>query len=237
MHIVTNTDTVVRILVAALLGSLVGYEREWSGQDAGFRTHILVSVGAAIFTIIQMEMIEWVALVTLENPQLVNVLSSDVTRLIAQIVSGIGFLGAGTIIVTNKSVKGLTTASSIWAIASIGMAAGIGSYFLAGTGTVVILITLHVIQRALHVEDTKQIQIQYLQTEENFHRILDFFHSLDIRVLRIEHAVDLSLEHEPRSNDLFWVGVPRDFVMYDLLHGLMDLPNIFSIKIEKVKGD
>lgn len=237
MHIVTNLEVIIRILFAAILGSVVGYEREWTGQDAGFRTHILVSVGAAIFTIIQMEMIEWVAIATLKNPQLVNVLSSDVTRLIAQIVSGIGFLGAGTIIVTNRAVKGLTTAASIWAIASIGMAAGIGNYFLAGTGTIIILITLHLVQKAFQVEDTKQIQIKYYQTEEHFRGIVDYFHSLNIRVLRIEYNVDLTSEKNPISDDLFVVSIPRDYVQHDLLKGLMNLSGLLSISIETSKGD
>ena len=237
MHIVTNLEVIIRILFAAILGSIVGYEREWTGQDAGFRTHILVSVGAAIFTIIQMEMIEWVAIATLKNPQLVNVLSSDVTRLIAQIVSGIGFLGAGTIIVTNRAVKGLTTAASIWAIASIGMATGIGNYFLAGTGTIIILITLHLVQKAFQVEDTKRIQIKYHQTEEHFQGIIDYFHSLNIRLLRIEYNVDLTSEKKPISDDLFVVSIPRNCEQHDLLKGLMNLSGLLSISIETSKGD
>lgn len=233
MHILTNTDIFIRLLAAAVFGSIVGYERELTGQDAGFRTHILVSVGAAIFTVIQLEAVEWVSIVTLENPDLVGVLSSDATRLVAQIVSGIGFLGAGTIIVTNRAVKGLTTAASIWAIASIGMAAGFGHYFLATVGTMIIFVVLHLVQRVLYVEDTKQIHLSYTHRDETLQNILDFFHSKHLRILRIEYNVDLMTENGPVSHDIFVVGIPQNQSVSDLMNGLMDISHIMNISIER----
>lgn len=233
MHILTNTDILIRLLVAALLGGIVGYEREISGQDAGFRTHILVSVGAAIFTVLQLEAAEWVAKATMESPELIGVLSSDVTRLVSAIVSGIGFLGAGTIIVTSGAVKGLTTAASIWAIASIGMASGFGHFFLATVGTVIIYVVLHLVQRALHSEITKQIHVTYSERDLTFPRIVEYFESHGIHILRIEFKVDLTGKDGPISSDVFVVGIPRDHALSDTLDGLMTLPNLQAISIEK----
>ena len=228
-----NGGIILRLLTAAILGSIVGYERESTGQDAGFRTHILVCVGSAIFTIIQLEAAEWVAQVTLSQPELVGVLSSDVTRLTAQIVSGIGFLGAGTIIVTNRAVKGLTTAASIWAIASIGLAAGVGHYFLAFTGTAIILIVLRLLQKILHIEDTQHIHIKYRNRDQTLPEITDFFNSHKIRILRIEFNIDLTAEDGPVADDTFVVGMNRERSLDGVIKELIQLPHLEHVSTAK----
>lgn len=231
--VLTNIEIITRLIVAAVLGSAVGFEREKKGQDAGFRTHILVSLGSAIFTIIQLEAAEFVVQVISENPDAAQVLSSDVTRLISQIVSGIGFLGAGTIIVTNRSVKGLTTAASIWAIASIGMAAGVGQYFLAFVGTVIILIVLRLIQRVFQVEETKRITIKYGQREKTLTKINNYFKENNIHILRIEYNVSLEGESPPLSHDTFVIGIPREMDLNSLIEDLIEIPELISISTAK----
>ena len=114
----------VNLLVAAGLSALVGFEREYTGRDAGLRTHIMVGMGAALFTIVGAE------------------LGVDRTRMAAQVVSGIGFLGAGTIFRAGDNVKGLTTAAGLWTVAGIGVAAGFGMLLLATTATVIALVVL-----------------------------------------------------------------------------------------------
>lgn len=125
---------VVRLLVAVLLGGMLGLERELNGRWAGLRTHMMVSLGAAIFTI--------TALFTASN----NL--SEVTRVIQGIAAGIGFLGAGTILKLSSrlEVKGLTTASSIWLAAALGTVAGLGLYALAAASVLVALIVLAVLR-------------------------------------------------------------------------------------------
>lgn len=91
-----------RIILAVLFGSVVGYEREVKGHDAGLRTHILVCVGACIVTLVQLDVTYNTVEMAIKNPDLLQVLNTDMTRMPAQIISGIGFLGAGTIIVTKK---------------------------------------------------------------------------------------------------------------------------------------
>jgi len=114
----------VNLLVAAGLSALIGFEREYNNRDAGLRTHIMVGLGAALFTIVGAE------------------LGVDRTRMAAQVVSGIGFLGAGTIFRAGDNVKGLTTAAGMWTVAGIGVAAGFGMLLLATTATVVALVVL-----------------------------------------------------------------------------------------------
>lgn len=117
-------SNLVNLLVAAGLSGLVGFERQLNKRDAGLRTHIMVGMGAALFTIVGAE------------------LGMDRTRMAAQVVSGIGFIGAGTIFRAGDSIKGLTTAAGLWTVAAIGVAAGFGMIGLATTATLVALFVL-----------------------------------------------------------------------------------------------
>ena len=121
-----------RLVVALLLGAAIGFEREMDRQPAGFRTHSLVALGSALFTIIS---------------SYGFVGATDPTRIAAQIVSGIGFIGAGTILHYRGGVRGLTTAASLWSVAAVGMAAGAGLLVMAAVGTVLIVVVLFVLER------------------------------------------------------------------------------------------
>ena len=132
----TQLELSLRMAAALSLGAIVGFEREMHGQPAGFRTHALVSTGSALFTIVS-------AYGFTGSPH-------DPTRIAAQIVSGIGFIGAGTILQYRGHIRGLTTAASLWSVAAIGMAAGAGLYLMAAVGTGLIVVILTALDR---VED------------------------------------------------------------------------------------
>src|SRR5216110_4065643 len=125
-----------RVALAAALGAVLGLERELREREAGLRTHLLVSVGSALFTIVS----AYGFREFLTSGQ--SVIRADPTRIAAQIVTGIGFLGAGAIIRQGLSVRGLTTAASLWVVAAIGMASGAGYYSGAVIATVVVLVSL-----------------------------------------------------------------------------------------------
>lgn len=133
MHIGVELDITLRLAAAAMLGGLVGLERERIHRAAGLRTHILVSVGSALFTL---------AGIYGFQPGVPGQATVDPSRIAAQIVSGIGFLGAGTIMRHGLSVRGLTTAASLWTVAGIGLACGAGFYFGAAATTAVVLVAL-----------------------------------------------------------------------------------------------
>ena len=124
-----TVEMVLRLVLAAVLGGLIGAEREWRGKVAGTRTHLLVALGAALMMLV---------------PQRAFGGVGDPGRVVAQIVSGIGFIGAGAIMVDRHSVHGLTTAAGIWVAAGIGMATAAGLYVLAAAATVLSLIGLEV---------------------------------------------------------------------------------------------
>ena len=131
-----QADLSVRLLLAALFGAAVGFERELHGHPAGMRTHLLVSLGSALFTVLS-------AYGFASEPGG----AVDPTRIAAQIVSGIGFLGAGAILKDGLSIRGLTTAASLWATAAIGLAAGAGEHLLAIVGTGIVLFSLWPLNR------------------------------------------------------------------------------------------
>lgn len=124
-----NDEIIIRFLLAALWGGLVGMEREYRSKSAGFRTMIMISIGSCCFTILSMFIGE----------------GSNPDRIASNIVTGIGFLGAGVIFKGDNRVNGITTAATIWAVAAVGMAIGAGKYFMAGYASILILIVLAIL--------------------------------------------------------------------------------------------
>ena len=137
-------EFVLRIFVAALLGGAIGLEREYRAKEAGFRTHFLVALGSALFMIVSAYGFEG----ALNSPEH----RWDVSRVAAQVVSGIGFIGAGTIIFqkNENAVRGLTTAAGLWVAAAIGMTAGAGMYIVAIAATVMVVVCLELMNFLHH---------------------------------------------------------------------------------------
>lgn len=143
MHIaVTLPEIIVRLALSVFMASVIGYDREHKNRPAGIKTHALVCAGACIIALIQ-EKIGYDAIqIAIHQPKLAGIVRADEARLIAQVVSGIGFLGAGTILVQHRTVLGLTTAASLWAVAGIGLAIGMGDYTIGIAGAVAVVLVL-----------------------------------------------------------------------------------------------
>lgn len=139
MTSLSDAELVQRLLTAALLGAILGFERESRQKSAGLRTNILIAIGSALFTLMSYELAA-------------EVTGGDPGRVAAQIVTGIGFLGAGAIMRTEGGVQGLTTAATIWVNAAVGVAAGGGEYhlaFIAAAVTLVVLLLLQPFEKAM----------------------------------------------------------------------------------------
>jgi putative Mg2+ transporter-C (MgtC) family protein len=146
-------DLSVRLIVAAVLGLAVGFEREIHGHPAGLRTHMLVAMGSGLFTVLSIHGFGTPSLATPIDP----------TRIAAQIVSGIGFLGAGAILKDGIVIRGLTTAASLWATSAVGMAAGAGEYVIAAVATGTILVSLwpiNALAERLHGTAAPEVQLR-----------------------------------------------------------------------------
>ncbi len=151
----------LRIAAAALMGGLIGIEREYRAKEAGFRTHFLVALGAALFMVLSAH--GFGDVLFSEGTRL------DVSRIAAQVVSGIGFIGAGTIIFQRHAVHGLTTAAGLWVTAAIGMAAGAGLYVIAAFTTFLVLLGLEVLHALLPHTNKRTIIASF--TAEDRHSV------------------------------------------------------------------
>ena len=152
---------ILKIMLAAMLGGIVGLERELSHKEAGLRTNILIAIGSTLITILSFKI---AALAP----------GADPARLTAQIVSGIGFLGAGAIIQARFAVHGLTTAATIWTVAAIGIAVGSGFYLLAFVVAILVVIVLTVFRLLLAIlEKQKQNFVYLITTEEKASLLVD----------------------------------------------------------------
>jgi len=137
--VIDDGGIALRLVIAAALGGLVGLEREYRDQPAGFRTHILVATGACLFTLVSAYGFK-----EFETRSADDAMRADVTRIASQVVVGIGFLGGGTILRYGGSVRGLTTAASLWVTAAVGLAIGAGFYVGAGVSVAIAIVSLAV---------------------------------------------------------------------------------------------
>lgn len=183
----SEAELLLRLLLACLLGGAVGLERELSGQGAGFRTHILVALGCCLFTVVSAY--GFGPFVAGTGPG-----RFDPTRIAAQVVSGIGFLGAGAILRSGTGVHGLTTAASLWVVAAIGLSVGGGYYGGAGLATGLAIASLWGLKRVRRrlFRDLRGSQVELIlraRPEMDLATVVQQLAALTVRIdrLRVEH--------------------------------------------------
>lgn len=196
-----NVEILSRLLMAALLGSLIGFERERLNWAAGLRTHMLVCVGASLMMLVSA--FGFADALTQKNVVL------DPSRVAAQVVSGIGFLGAGSILLRGEVVRGLTTAASLWSVAGIGLAVGGGMYTAAIGATVIILIILAgmkpIERRFISVKQQRSIQL----LAERGTVSLDSIHkALGTGSVRVKQLIVQQFEEDPDLDNV-QIGLSR----------------------------
>lgn len=145
-------EFIIRIFVAAVLGGLIGLEREYRAKEAGFRTHFLVALGSSLFMILSQYGFD-TPLTILQKT------SFDPSRIASQVVTGIGFIGAGIIIFQKNVIRGLTTAAGLWVTSAIGLTCGAGLYILASATTILVLLCLEVLNVILQRFGTRNISV------------------------------------------------------------------------------
>ncbi|WZL82389.1 MgtC/SapB family protein [Vallitaleaceae bacterium 9-2] len=179
----------LRILLAIVVGGSIGYEREMRNRPAGFITHTLVCVGATVVSLMQMEMVHQTILLIEANPVLAQSMKADLGRVVAQVVTGVGFLGAGTIIVDKRSVKGLTTATTIWVVACIGLTIGMGYYAIAIIATVSIFFVMITLRRFESMAKDRMYQVKLTvsyKDQEFLEELLQFIHKKKVQIRDIK---------------------------------------------------
>ncbi|MCY6355616.1 MgtC/SapB family protein [Clostridium sp. ZS2-4] len=199
-------EVIIRLGLAIVVGGLIGYEREFKNRPAGFRTHILVCVGAAVISMIQVYMVEDTVKMIAQDPQLANALKADIGRIGAQVVTGVGFLGAGTIIRDKGSVKGLTTAATIWVVACIGLAVGMGYYLLSifsAIGVYGVLASLKKFEGKLFAKtNVVKIEMEYYNKKDLVDRVSEYFEIRNIKVKNIEFSLEEDSLDDEENNEV-----------------------------------
>lgn len=218
---VTYLAIVIRIVAAVICGGLIGLERGMKNRPAGLRTYMLVCVGSCI--------------VMLTNQYVVQILGGEPTRLAAQVVSGIGFLGAGTIIVTRRNqIKGLTTAAGLWAAAGIGIALGIGFYEVAIVGSLAIFSVMTLLQKMdnkMH-RKTKVVEV-YIEITKDM-SLGDLLHSLREIELEVQDVQrESGLETDNGEGNRAYIALlkakkRRNHV--DVVEDVRQIPNIVYVE-------
>ncbi|WP_326497914.1 MgtC/SapB family protein [Clostridium sp. ZS2-4] len=234
----TTEDIVIRLLLAIFIGGSIGYEREFKNRPAGFRTHILVCIGATVISLIQISMAEHVIQMITINPKLGDVLKVDYARLGAQVITGVGFLGAGTILHTKGSIKGLTTAASLWVVACLGLAIGMGYYLISICGTIAVAITLETLKRFqkrfITKSQTKKMEIQYVNKEEAFKYIDKLFAINAIKIKELEECscdkVELEDKYAQDGANIYTLSVPKYIEANELIKQLSLNKNILKVR-------
>lgn len=227
--VIDHSIILVRLLLAVLLGGLIGFEREHHNHPAGFRTHILVCLGSSM--IMMLSIYGFAEFVGEPNVRI------DPARLATAVITGIGFLGAGTILFTGKAITGLTTAASLWVVAAIGLAIGAGFYFAAISATCLVVINLWVFnkveRRFLRSKKVRKLTIQ-AEASENL------LGSVTERLLNKEIATQkMTLHQKPMSHGepnclevQLYIVVPRAMEPSEMVSEMRQIGGVFAVSIE-----
>lgn len=174
-----TSEFILRLFIAGILGSIIGLDREYRAKEAGYRTHFLVSLGSALIMIVSQHGFSEI----LDTPR-VNL---DPSRIASQVVTGIGFIGAGTIILHKQIVRGLTTAAGIWATSGIGLAIGAGMYELGISATVLTLIGLEVLSFLFKSIGMKSSVVEFsTNNKETLNQLTQTFHSKNFMIVSFQ---------------------------------------------------
>ena len=212
-----NIQIFIRLILAFLAGGLIGYQREKAEKPAGLRTHILVCIGSALITL--------VSIYGFGN------MGSDPSRIVAQIVSGIGFLGAGTIFRFGTSVKGLTTAASLWAICGVGIAIGVGLYFAALLSVLFImavLALLELFEQRLRTRGVHLIQVLISDIPGTIGKIGEKLGEMEVNIKNIK----MLREGKSLMRCYLWLDLPAHLSLTMVLSMLQELDTVQEVEVD-----
>ncbi len=225
----SSITIIVRLIIATAISGVIGWDREHKNRPAGIRTHILVCLGACIVALIQKEIGFNALRVAAQYPQYKGVIRTDEARLIAQVVSGIGFLGAGTIIVEHHSIKGLTTAASLWVVACMGIAVGMGDYVIASASFVVVFGVVAFLKQIVRVSAVKSIEIEYRNKVATKKFILDYFQNKNIAISNVVFRAN-KIDGEYLYTNVYEVKLPRKSNYVTVIEDLSNHDDVIKVR-------
>ena len=218
----TELDMIIRLCVGFLAGAAIGLERSSRRQVAGLRTHILITTGATLLMLLSIYL-----------PQNF-VRGGDPARIAAQVVSGIGFLGAGAIIRLGNNIRGLTTSASLWFTAAVGLAIGAGMFVVAGAAVVIGLVTLillaHIEKRIFPVERYKLLEISYKDNSPSTKEALDIIKESGMRI----QSMDVNHGSKDKGTKLrLLVRIPNSVDIASAARSIKSSGNVGKVEIKE----
>ena len=228
----SNTDVVLRVLFALVVGFIIGVEREHKNRPAGLRTHVLVCLGAC--SIAMLESLHLHTNLVNANPDL-NV-SITIGRMSAQVISGIGFLGAGTIFTAQKKISGLTTAAGLWNVACLGLMIGFGYYWLALAIAVLVILVLFLLGRFIRINTVKHVEVKFVNRAESIKFINDYFTQIGVLVLDIDFHVETlkSVDNRNLYTNIYTLRLPSKVNYTDIVTKLSESSFIHTVRTRSI---
>ncbi len=213
MFELSDFDIFSRIFGAILIGGIIGLEREKRKKPAGFITHMLVCVGAAIISIVQSLAARDSINAVLANPELAQIIKIDVGRMTAQVVSGVGFLGAGAILRNKETVVGITTAATLWIVACLGLAIGMGYFGLAITAAILISFLLISMKKVelliIEKRKEKRLSISLMDTKNSEETLHDFLKTKHIKISKITNIQEIRHATFTEKEAVYHLFIPK----------------------------
>jgi len=227
----TIADVFISLIVALFCGGLIGQEREKQKKAAGIRTHIIVCIGACVVALIQRQIVVSVIHELISHEYLRGSVSLRPSDMLANVLTGVGFLGAGTIIVNRGRVEGLTTAASIWSVAIVGIAIGMGFWIIVIPSTIIIFLTLRIVNRLSlsgHLEF--KLDISYLRDSNAEQEMETLFDSYKIVTSSID-TIDYEDSHPEIALIELTIQLPKEAEIKQLMKDLSKLKDIRRVQI------
>ena len=223
-YFITEWDMILRLVLGFIAGAILGFERSSRRQTAGLRTYILISLGASLLMILSI----WIP------QEIMRFQGGDPGRIAAQVVSGIGFLGAGAIIRLGNNIRGLTTAAALWFSAAVGLAVGAGMFTAAAIAEAIALITLIVLEKLerkiFPAEHLKNMDIIFRNNDADTERALDIIKSAKIRLQSINVVQGTKSK---RTKLVLLAGIPVNVDITQIVHDIKSLEGVIRVEIKE----
>ena len=227
---ISNLDVMLRVLFALVVGFIIGVEREHKNRPAGLRTHVLVCLGACSIALLESLLLH----TTLVNAD--SNLSITIGRMSAQVISGIGFLGAGTIFTAQKKISGLTTAAGLWNVACLGLMIGFGYYWLAMGISVLVILVLFLLGRFIRINTVKHVEVKFVNRAESIKFINDYFSQIGVLVLDVDFHVEMlkSVDNKSLYTNIYTLRLPGRVNYTDIVTKLSESAFIHTVRTRSV---
>ncbi len=217
-----------RMMAAVILGAIIGIDREVKNRPAGMRTYVLVCVGATLIALVEQQTIYYVS--HLGNQQI----TMSIGRITATIVSGVSFLGAGTIVRSERKIKGLTTAASLWCTACLGVAIGAGYVTMALIAGIIVIVVLKFLQKVIPINTYKKLEVQFIHRTETLNYLNHYFEEMNVAILDVDFHAEVVKTGNTIYTNIYSLSLKDKKGYTEIIGALSEYPNVMAVRTTNV---